>query len=132
MARTKGIKDDIYYSALNHIRKATREQGIDAALKYTIQDGQTIELDVLLLCDRNSVGQQYAAQAGYPVICIPIGLDDEGLPVSLNLQHSAWKEGILIKWASAIEDLIRAEIGSRLTPTYKMHTAKNIPVEGAM
>ena len=110
------------------MHKKSREEGIDAALHHATNDGQTIELDALLLCDRKGAGQQLAAQAGYPIICIPIGLDGRGMPVSLSLQHRAWKEGTLIKWASAIEDLVHSMNGWRLTPEYKDHLAKNIPI----
>src|SRR6266436_2595119 len=63
-------------------------------------------LDALLFCDVKAGGIQIAAQAGYPVITIPIGLDPDGMPVPLTLQHTAWREDKLIKWASSIEDLM--------------------------
>jgi amidase len=115
-------------TALNHIQTQCREHGVDAALNHIAADGKTIKLDALLLCDRLGPGQQIAAQAGYPVISIPIGLDDEGLPVGLSLQHTAWEEDTLIKWASAIESVVRETLGWRPTPTYNNHLAKNIPI----
>ncbi len=66
---------------------------------------------------------------GYPIICIPIGVDAAGLPFSLSIQHIAWKEDVLIKWASAIEDLVRTLDGGRPTPQYKNHLSKNLPIE---
>lgn len=65
---------------------------------------------------------------GYPIICIPIGVDSAGIPFSLSVQHTAWKEDVLIKWASAIEDLVLGMNGRRATPTYKNHLSKNIPI----
>ena len=65
---------------------------------------------------------------GYPIICIPIGVDSAGLPFGLSLQHTAWKEDVLIRWASAIEDLVRGISGWRSTPEYRDHMSKNIPV----
>ncbi|KAK3330769.1 amidase [Apodospora peruviana] len=125
-----GVKDETYYQALNHIRKQTREKGIDAALSYkTPKTGETIALDGLLFCDRSGIGQQFAAQAGYPIICLPIGLDDDGMPVSLSLQHTAWKEAELVQWASAIEDLWNRENGWRALPSFRNLGAKNIPTE---
>jgi amidase len=127
---SKGVKDETYHAALGHIRKQTRENGIDAALCYRDPgNGSTVPLDALIFCDRRGIGQQYAAQAGYPIICIPIGLDDKGMPVSLSLQHTAWKEAELVKWASAIEDLWNRENGWRATPTFRNLLAKNIPIE---
>lgn len=100
-----------------------------------------------MFCDRKGVGQQLAARAGekwkmkskakltwltgYPIITIPAGLDQKGLPVSLSIQHKAWREADLVKWASAIEDLIQHEIGGRSIPTFTNFNAKNVPVLGA-
>ncbi|KAK7753559.1 hypothetical protein SLS62_004417 [Diatrype stigma] len=157
IAATKGVRDATYHAALRHIRTQTRENGIDAALNYHgdvttggIGDGadgsnsgsggppttvtastsaNTKPLDALLFCDRLGIGQQYAAQAGYPIICIPIGVDDGGIPVSLSVQHTAWREADLVKCASAIEDLWNRENGWRATPTFRNLHAKNIPLE---
>ena len=127
---SKGIQDEVYCRAVKHIQTACRRDGIDAALKHTLESGEQVELDGLLLCDRKGVGQQLAAQAGYPIICIPIGLDSKGIPVSLSIHHRAWNEASLVKWASAIEDLVRETLGHRTCPTYQNSLAKNIPVAG--
>jgi hypothetical protein len=66
--------------------------------------------------------------SGYPIISIPIGLDSDGLPIALSLQHSQWKEGELIKWASAIEDLLHSIFGWRATPGYCNPLSKRLPV----
>ena len=50
--------------ALEYTQTKSRAEGIDAALSYTASDGQDIQLDALLLCDRKRPGQQIAAQAG--------------------------------------------------------------------
>ena len=123
---TKGVKDETYHAALNHIQSQCREHGIDAALK---NPGSPDTLDALLFCDIKMAGQCIAAQAGYPIIAIPIGLDQDGMPVSLTVQHSAWEEARLVKWASAIEDLVRHKKGPRHTPSYRNHLRKNVPVE---
>ena len=65
---------------------------------------------------------------GYPIISVPIGVDSAGFPFSLSIQHTAWKEDVLIKWASAIEDLVHGMNGWRPIPTYKNHMSKNIPI----
>ncbi|KAI0160186.1 amidase [Xylariaceae sp. FL1272] len=130
IAASKGAEDDTYKSALAHIHKQTRENGLDSALG--LHDNQSTRLDALIFCDRHGIGQQYAAQAGYPMICIPIGLDKHGIPVSLSLQQTAWKEAELVKWASAIEDLWNKEHGWRPTPTFRNLHAKNIPIESVI
>ncbi|KIX96203.1 uncharacterized protein Z520_07981 [Fonsecaea multimorphosa CBS 102226] len=151
---TKGIKDKTYYAALKHIQSQCRENGIDAALKCPSGshrrrqsadggDGEDEELlDALLFCDVKAGGIQIAAQAGYPIMTIPIGLDPDGMPVPLTLQHSAWQEDKLIKWTSAIEDLLnhydeehsvplsdRWRRLGRVPPTYMNHLRKNIPTD---
>ena len=50
------------------------------------------------------------------------------MPVSITLQQTAWKEGTLIKWASAIEDVRNEILGGRPTPEYKDYLAKNVPI----
>lgn len=60
------------------------------------------QLGGLLFCDRRGIGQQYAALAGYPIVCISIGLDTHGTPSSLSLQQTALDEGRLIRCASAV------------------------------
>lgn len=148
IASSHGRKDATYLGALDHTRTKCRTEGIDAALKHVTAEGQSIEFDALLLCDRKGPRQQLAAQAGddsqlsfismlpandkylgYPIICVPIGVDSAGLPFSLSIQHSAWREHALIKWASAIEDLVYSLDGWRVTPQYKEHLSKNIPIE---
>ncbi|KIV97275.1 hypothetical protein PV10_01043 [Exophiala mesophila] len=149
---TKGIKDEIYHQALEHITKQCRGNGIDAALYRRTRvggepvppdkddhGGQDSQFDALLFCDAKAGGIQIAAQAGYPIISIPVGLDPDGMPVALTLQHSAWQEDKLIGWASAIEDLIEhhvcqgqsgaSDIRGRVPPLFRNHLRKNIPVD---
>lgn len=144
--KTKGIKTAEYHAALKHIQFQCRENGIDSALRHRNKsDSEDIKLDALLFCDVKRGGIQIAAQAGYPVLTIPVGLDPDGIPVSLVLIHTAWQDDKLIKWASAIEDLLmqhqvlrlkanrdkplaRNRRLGRIPPTYMDHRSKNIPV----
>lgn len=148
---TKGIKTPEYHAALKHITSQCRENGIDAALKHTdVFTGRATDLDALLFCDVKRGGIQIAAQAGYPVLTLPVGLDPDGMPVSLVLIHSKWQDDKLVKRASAIEDLLshvtnvngksvtgrdgrlprRKRLG-RIPPTFMNHLRKNVPVEPA-
>ena len=149
--KTQGIEDEVYDKALKWIRKQTRERGIDAALlHHTIDSGKKETLDALLFCDIKMGGVCIAAQAGYPVIALPVGLDPEGIPVGITLVHTAWEEGRLIKWATAVEDLMmhhseevrgekdygdwneevwRKEHLGRAPPSFIEHLRKNIPIE---
>lgn len=146
---TKGIKTRAYHAALKHITSQCRENGIDSALNHCNPfDGKNTQLDALLFCDIKRGGIQIAAQAGYPVLTIPVGLDPDGMPVSLVLIHSKWRDDKLVKWASAIEDLLkhvtclrmtanggkqlpRGKRLGRIPPIYTNHLRKNIPVERA-
>ncbi|USW55781.1 Putative amidase signature (AS) superfamily [Septoria linicola] len=122
---SKGEENEIYHAALAYVQRKCRAEGIDGALKMA--DGKG-EYDALLFCDVKGVAQQIAAQAGYPIVTIPIGVDDHGIPLSLSLQHTAWKEPELIQWASAIEDALKSVDILRPLPTYRNASAKNIPV----
>lgn len=65
---------------------------------------------------------------GYPTITIPVGTDKDGMPVGITLQQKAWREAVLIKWASAIEDVRDRVVGGRPLPLYVDHLAKNVPI----
>lgn len=129
---TNGTMDETYYQALAFTQRMTREEGIDAVLT---NDGNPLSA-ILVPTD---VGQTYqvAAQAGYPMITIPAGthsLDTatgssgSGMPFGLGFMHSAFQEGELIKWASAVEDLMRAEGYERDRPKWFGYLEKNVPV----
>ncbi|MCJ1368406.1 hypothetical protein MMC16_007548 [Acarospora aff. strigata] len=123
---TKGIMDETYYQALDFIQKSTREGGIDTALKY---NGS--QLAALLVPP--DVGQTYqiAAQAGYPMITLPVGVNaGTGMPFGLALMNTAWSEATLIKYASAIEDLqfTSGTRQKRTLPLWYEYRTRNIPV----
>ncbi|EXJ95627.1 hypothetical protein A1O1_00749 [Capronia coronata CBS 617.96] len=103
---SKGIMDDTYFQALEFCQRSTREEGIDAALNPLLPNGTRVALDALLVPPDLGQTYQIAAQAGYPVITVPAGVGGESeMPFGLALMGTAWSEGPLIKWASAIEDL---------------------------
>ena len=96
---SKGVKDKTYYAALKHIQTQCRENGIDEALecppdhrRETVYGEAKRHVEALLFFDVKAGGIQIAAQAGYPVMTIPICLDQDGMPLPLTLQHSAWQE----------------------------------------
>jgi len=118
--------DSTYYQALNFCNTSTRENGIDYALTY---NGS--QLSALLVPP--DIGQTYqkAAQAGYPVITVPAGINaTTGMPFGLALMGTAWSEGELVKWASAIEDLGMGSQGrwGRTRPGWGGYREKNVPV----
>lgn len=124
---TKGVMDDLYWTALNFCHKATREDGIDAALR-------SFGKNITALLVPPDVGQTYqiSAQAGYPVVTVPAGVSpDNGMPFGLALMGTAWSEASLIKYASAIEDLQNTSPGNpykRTLPKFYNYRTKNLPV----
>ncbi|KAG9229622.1 amidase signature domain-containing protein [Amylocarpus encephaloides] len=124
--QTKGIMNETYWQALNFIHRTTREDGIDGALY-----NNGTQLTALLV--PSDVGQSYqiAAQAGYPMITLPAGITPEtGMPFGLGLMGTAWSEGTLVKYASAIEDL-QLTSGTkykRTLPLWLDYRSKIVPI----
>jgi amidase len=122
---TRGVMDETYFQALQFCQSSTRH-GIDEALRYN-----GITLSGLLVPP--DVGQTYqiAAQAGYPMITVPAGVRTiSGMPFGLAIMQTAWAEGELIRWASAIEDLQMASgtERKRSLPVWRGYLERNIPV----
>ena len=81
--KTKGVMDETYWQALHFCQTASRERGIDAVLAVGL-DGR--KLNALLVPP--DVGQTYeiAAQAGYLVLTIPVGVSSStGMSFGLAL-----------------------------------------------
>ncbi|KAH8551396.1 amidase family protein [Umbelopsis sp. PMI_123] len=64
--------EEEYTAAAAYIHKTTREQGIDAALKNHDVEALLVPSDNWSLCT------QIPAQAGYPIVTIPAGIDPFG------------------------------------------------------
>ncbi|KAK6198684.1 Glutamyl-tRNA amidotransferase subunit A (Glu-ADT subunit A) [Scheffersomyces amazonensis] len=120
-----GIMNETYYQAIEFVHRTSREEGIDYALNYTDPTtGENFQLDGLLVPSGHSITYQQAARAAYPMITIPVNETSVGLPYGIGIMNTAWSEPQLIKYGSAIEDLIKG----RTVPTFKDYLAKNIPV----
>lgn len=130
---TGGIKNETYWQALYFCQGKTRE-GIDWALKGGDQSipGGKAKLDGLLVPP--DVGQTYqiAAQAGYPMITVPAGThSSDGMPFGLAIMQTAWADGELVRWASAVEDLQQKTDGwqyKRTLPEWRSYLQRNIPI----
>ncbi|KAL9941525.1 hypothetical protein D7B24_004418 [Verticillium nonalfalfae] len=124
---TKGIKDETYLQAVEFTGRSTRD-GINHALslgpKGTKLNGLLVPPDV---------GQSYqiAAQAGYPVVTLPVSVHEStGMPYGLAIMQTAYGEAELVKWASAIEDL-QLTSGTplkRSLPKWYGYLERNIPI----
>ncbi|THY48746.1 amidase family protein [Aureobasidium pullulans] len=124
---SKGEKNETYWSALNFCRHTTREAGIDAVLAMGPNGTQ---LDGLLVPPDVAQAPQIAAQAGYPMLTLPAGTHENGMPFGLAIMQTAFAEDKLVKWGSAIEDL---QISSgtphkRTLPQWRDYLVRNIPV----
>lgn len=62
------------------------------------------------------------------MITFPAGINNNAMPYGLGIMNTAWSEPLLVKWGSAIEDLLRTKGTVRPTPKWWMYTTKNIPV----
>jgi amidase len=102
------LTEEKYLTALNTIKKATREDGIDAAVAKH-------NLDAIV---SPTVGQTWAvaAVAGYPYITVPAGFVD-GLPAGMAFFGKAFTEPTLIKFAYAFEQATMFREEPKFFPT---------------
>ena len=122
---TRGIQDETYFQALNFVQSTTRK-GIDDALG--LNSNRTKLAGLLVPPD---VGQSYqiAAQAGYPVVTLPVGVHSAtGMGFGLAIMQTAWAEAELVKWASAIEDVLSGSPYKRSLPRWHGYLKRNIPL----
>ena len=121
---TRGVEDDVYKQALAYIQGTSRT-GLDTVFAQT-----TPHLDVLLA--PSAVGQVWsiAAQAGYPLVTVPAGVNYKrtGMPFGLTLMGIAWSEPALITYASAIEDLLLSKGLGRTKPLWKDSRRRVVPI----
>lgn len=115
---SKDWPEERYIKALAYIQLKSREEGIDAALR--LHDDALDGLLVPLQADGGGACS-VAAKAGYPIITIPVGVSSSGVPFGLGMIQSAFKEHLLVKYCSAIEDLL----GPRARPGFLNLEADN-------
>lgn len=123
---TKGEYDETYWQALGFVQSSTRN-GINDALR--LDSGPSKKLDGLLVPPDVGQSGQIAAQAGYPMMTVPAGEDEEsGMPFGLALIQTAWGEKELVKYGSAIEDLLKGTEYGRKRATWRGYLERNLPV----
>jgi amidase len=108
-SQSKGdLTENAYLQALQKVKKAAREDGIDAVVAKDKLDGIVSP----------AVGGTWsmAAVAGYPYITVPAGFAD-GLPVGIAFFGRAFTEPQLIKIAYAFEQKTNARQTPKFTPT---------------
>ncbi|PGH34614.1 hypothetical protein GX50_02598 [[Emmonsia] crescens] len=122
---SKGILDGLYDKALEYIQRKSRKEGIDAALK--MPDGSLLDGILVPLQADTGAACQVAAKAGYPMIAIPTSTNQTGVPFGIAIIQTAWREDLLIRYGSAIEDLV----GERSKPYFLNIGASNYMYAGA-
>jgi amidase len=101
----KDLTDPPYLESLAKIKKAAREDGIDALLAKD-------KLDALV---GPTTGQAWSipAVAGYPSITVPVGLRDN-TPAGILFFGRAFSDAQLIKYAYAFEQATKARVTPQL------------------
>jgi amidase len=107
-AQAKGdLTDKAYTDALARVKKATRENGIDAVV---LKD----KLDAVV-APAGGATWSIAAVAGYPYITVPAGFIDD-LPAGIGFFGRAFTEPQLIKFAYAFEQATKARRAPKFLP----------------
>ena len=104
-----GLDSKEYLDALGRIKKATQQDGIDAAIA---KDG----LDALV-APTTGGSWSVAATAGYPYITVPLGLR-ENAATGMAFFGKPYTEPELIKFAYAFERRTRGRVAPQFKATY--------------
>lgn len=101
------LTDKPYLDSLTKIRKATREDGIDAVMAKHKLDA--------LVGPTTGAAWSIAAVAGYPSITVPTGLR-ENTPAGMLFFGRAYSEPSLIKYAYAFEQKTKGRVVPQFVP----------------
>ena len=120
---TAGLESSEYKEALATVRRYSREEGLDVALREHRLDaimaptGGPAWTTDLVNGDHFSGGSSSpAAQSGYANITVPMGYVF-GLPVGVSFFGGPWSEPTLIRIAYAYEQATRHRVAPRFLPT---------------
>ncbi|PMD51277.1 amidase family protein [Hyaloscypha bicolor E] len=120
---SKDWPEDMYLKALEYIRRKSRDEGIDAALRL---EGDNLDGLLVPLQADGGVACSVAAKAGYPMITVPVGINNIGVPFGIGIIQTAFNEHLLVRYGSAIEDLV----GRQMVPRFLNLEADNHPYVG--
>lgn len=108
-AKKGGLTDQAYLDALAKIKRAAKEDGIDALITANKLDA--------LVAPTSGATWSIAAVAGYPYITVPIGLR-ENTASGMAFFGRAFSEPVLIKYAYAFEQRTKGRVTPQLLATY--------------
>jgi amidase len=108
-AKKGELSDPAYLEALHRIRKATREDGIDAVMAKEKLDA--------LVAPTSGASWSIAAVAGYPYITVPVGLRENTVS-GMGFFGRPFSEPTLIKYAYAFEQKTKGRVVPQLLATY--------------
>ena len=108
-ARKGELSDPAYLEALARIRKATRDDGIDAVISKDNLDA--------LVAPTSGATWSIAAVAGYPYVTVPAGLRDN-TPSGMAFFGRPFSEPKLIGYAYAFEQKAKGRVTPGYLPTF--------------
>lgn len=108
-AQAQELDDPAYWLIAHRLRNEAR-QVLDSAMRQQVLDA----LVDLPTGDLRGTG----AQAGYPGLSVPAGLDEAGKPVGLYFLGLAWTEGALLSMGFAFEQSLMAKEGQGYSQLY--------------
>ena len=118
-----GIDDPDYLPALEEAFRISRTEGLDPVFAANDLDAiiaptasPTWTTDLVNGDIRLGGSSSYAAQAGYPLVSVPMG-DSFGLPVGITFMGKRWDEATLITVASGFEAQYQARLLPQFLPT---------------
>jgi amidase len=110
MSRDKGdLTDQSYLDSIAKLKRATREDGIDALVTREKLDA--------LVAPTTGATWAIAAVAGYPYITVPLGLRENNV-TGMGFFGRAHSDATLIKFAYAFEQRTKGRVTPTFLPSY--------------
>lgn len=124
---TKGAMNSSYVECDSWLKRVSQSEGIDAAMHHKLPNGTTIKLTALLVPSGGG-STNLPAVAGYPMVTVPVGYNAHSVPVGVSLIGTAWSEPTLVRFGSAIDDLVQG----RKKPGFEQWWSRRLPVDTSM
>ena len=131
-----GLDDEAYLTALELVRKATQDDGIDKFITKNTVDvlvaptrGPSFIIDAVNGDQvAGGIGAGWmAAIAGYPQITLPMGRV-KGLPVGFTVMDAKWEDADVLATAYVVEQLLNVSV----PPAYYANEMDVAEIQAAM